>query len=103
MSGVPWRDLAPRELCKAAMRCDGSRGYIPDAGYPLAQLVNDYRCSGHSGSSPHGYAYETRGLHIYIAEAQGVRYDPPLRFTLYELLAELRAEALTPARQLSLW
>lgn len=103
--GRDWATLPPRDLAKALCRVDPYRDYIADGCFPLPDLIRAYR---RGGGDAFGRLYDVsiRGLHVFVKVSAGVSHDPPLRFTLREILAELRAESLAeraPTHQLTLW
>ena len=102
----PSDDLPPRELAKEMLRHNSWRDMIPDPSVPLNDVVRAIRRSsqGVAGGYPGGYDVQVWGTHIEVTRSQGIEHDPPIRFTTYEIVQEMRAEAQAPAtRQLDLW
>jgi hypothetical protein len=99
----------PRELAKALLRTDSYRGWIPDPAIPLSEVVKAIRCGsvGMCGGWPGGYDAHVRGTHIEIERSQGAQHRLPIRFTIHEIVQEMRAEAKRRIRgepeQTSLW
>lgn len=97
--------LPPRELAKELLRHDSFRNWITDPNVPLGEVVKAIRrgAAGMGGGYPGGYSAEVRGTHVQVSRAEGKHYNPPIEFTVYELLKELRDAACSKAKQLSLW
>jgi hypothetical protein len=105
MTQLPLDELPPRELAKALLRGDPHRNWIPDPKIPLAEVVNAIRrgSGGMCGGWPGGFDVHVRGTHIEVERSQGMLHNPPIRFTSFEIVREMRAEALAPAVQQDLW
>ena len=85
--------LTPRELAKELLRHDAYRDWVIDPTVSLGEVIKAIRRGGGSmgGGWPRGYSAEARGMHILVSRAQGKRYDPPLRFTIHDIVKEMRA------------
>ena len=97
--------LPPRELAKELLRHDSCRGMVTDPKVPLHEVVKALRRGGGGmcGGYPGGYDVHVWGTHIVVARSQGIQHDPPIRFTTFEIVNEMREEATSPATQLDLW
>lgn len=104
-TNVDTATLPPRELAKELLRHDPWRNAIPDPSVSLDDVVKAIRRGGGgmSGGWPGGYEVGVWGTHIEVARSQGIQHDPPIRFTTYEIVKEMREEATSPATQLDLW